>query len=311
MSAPRPPLPNLIVAGVTKAGTTSLFSFLTAHPDVCGSDKKSTQHFLPLRFGQPCSDLDDYRAHFADCAGHRVIVEATPGYFYGGHAVADEIRRSLPAVKILIALREPVSRLISFYRFQKAMLGIPLDMPFDDYVERCLDVDAERYLDPALADPADSPWLGVHGGCYDRYLPAWLQFAPDIRFVYFEEFVSDPGASLTGLAPWLGISAEPFTEMAFPRENTTVVPRLAGVHRLALAARRRLDGTLRRHPALTSRLRSAYQWGNRSAADGGDLVIRPDLHELFRASNQATAGLLLDAGVEHLPSWLSPSSVGG
>ena len=42
-------LPNLFLAGFPKAGTTSLFSWLAAHPEVCGARPKEPGHFLPLR----------------------------------------------------------------------------------------------------------------------------------------------------------------------------------------------------------------------------------------------------------------------
>ena len=49
MTEPR--LPNLVIAGVPKAGTTSLFNYLAQHPDICPSDVKETRYFEPLRYG--------------------------------------------------------------------------------------------------------------------------------------------------------------------------------------------------------------------------------------------------------------------
>ncbi len=44
-------VPNLVIVGVVKSGTTSLFNYLSQHPDICPSDVKETRYFDPLRFG--------------------------------------------------------------------------------------------------------------------------------------------------------------------------------------------------------------------------------------------------------------------
>lgn len=51
---------NLIIGGVHKAGTTSLFSYLMDHPKVCGSTKKEIHHYTPLRYDEKVGKLDEY-----------------------------------------------------------------------------------------------------------------------------------------------------------------------------------------------------------------------------------------------------------
>src|SRR5688572_22585305 len=89
-------LPNLVIAGVPKAGTTSLFSYLTQHPEVCGSDVKEPRYFNPLRLGSELGPIEDYAAHFGHCAGQRYAMEASPGYSYGGGPLARGLREALP-----------------------------------------------------------------------------------------------------------------------------------------------------------------------------------------------------------------------
>ena len=50
-------LPNLVIVGVGKAGTTSLFHYLRQHPDICGSDIKELRFLNPLRRGEPLAPL--------------------------------------------------------------------------------------------------------------------------------------------------------------------------------------------------------------------------------------------------------------
>ncbi len=61
-------LPNLIIAGVGKAGTTSLFWYLSQHPGICASDVKEIQYFTPLSEGDGVlPPLSEYARHFAAC----------------------------------------------------------------------------------------------------------------------------------------------------------------------------------------------------------------------------------------------------
>ena len=118
-------LPDLVIAGVNKAGTTSLYSYLTGHPAVCGSSIKETCYFLPIRYGREPEPLGTYREYFAACRAGQIAIEATPGYFYGGGALARALDAAVPGVRVVIVLREPVSRLVSFFRFQQSMLHLP------------------------------------------------------------------------------------------------------------------------------------------------------------------------------------------
>src|SRR5205809_803028 len=87
-------LANLVVIGVSKAGTTSLFESLGTHPDIGLSDHKELRYFTPLRYGQPLAPLASYSEHFRDCVEERYAVEATPGYFYGGRPLARTLRET-------------------------------------------------------------------------------------------------------------------------------------------------------------------------------------------------------------------------
>ena len=113
MSSNAEKLPNLIIAGVNKAGTTSLFSYLTQHPEIGGSSIKEACYFLPVRYGNKVAPISEYQALFKDSLLCPVIMEATPGYFYGGYSLANEINKTLPDTKVIILLRDPVTRLLS------------------------------------------------------------------------------------------------------------------------------------------------------------------------------------------------------
>ena len=89
---------DAIIAGVNKAGTTSLFVSLSTHPDVAPSSIKETRYFLPARYGEPLPPTAQWDAYFADAGDRPVHLEATPSYFYGGAAVAQAMRERLAPV---------------------------------------------------------------------------------------------------------------------------------------------------------------------------------------------------------------------
>ena len=78
---------DLVIAGVPKAATGSLFAYLAQHHDVCASDLKETgyfNHYNPQRHSGPVPPIEEYARHFAHSAGERYALEATPTYSYGG-----------------------------------------------------------------------------------------------------------------------------------------------------------------------------------------------------------------------------------
>lgn len=294
-------LPNVVIAGVNKAGTTSLFAALRRHPDVATSDIKETCFFLPVRYGEPLPPLREYSAHFPRPGAARVLLEATPGYFYGGRALADNLAAAVPGVRIIVVLREPVSRLVSFFRFQKAMLTLPADMDLATYVATCDRHDPDQLLHRRELNR----YFGVEGGHYYKHLPAWQDvFGDRLKIMFFDDLVADPGATMLELAAWLGISGEPWSGNALERENRTVAPRRRVVHRAAMAVNRALERPLRRHPEVKSKLRAAYgRLNTRPATDVADPAVRAALAERYAPGNQLLRGQLPIA--LRIPEWLA------
>ena len=103
-------LPNTIIAGAPRCGSTSLFEWLQAHPDVCGSTKKETYFLMDPGATVPPgprlhdSDLQAYSQFFPENAlALPVILEATPGYLYQRTAV-DVLGSDLTEAKLIFKL---------------------------------------------------------------------------------------------------------------------------------------------------------------------------------------------------------------
>ena len=92
-------LPNLLIVGVPKAGTTYLFSYLNLHHNVFGSIPKEPGYFHSLRWGEDLANIKEYEKAFSRYNNQEYAMEATPGYFYGGEKVASKMKDLLPDSK--------------------------------------------------------------------------------------------------------------------------------------------------------------------------------------------------------------------
>jgi hypothetical protein len=114
-------LPDFLIVGEAKCGTTSLYDDLARHPCVLEAAVKEV-HFFDLRFKR---GLDWYRAQFPfawrmreKADGHRRQTgEASPYYMFHPHAPV-RIKRALPNVKLIVMLRNPVERAYSQYQHE-------------------------------------------------------------------------------------------------------------------------------------------------------------------------------------------------
>jgi hypothetical protein len=126
MSQRRGRLPNFIIIGAAKAGTTSLYHYLKQHPQVFMSPIKEARYFSydgkdtrdivgePLKLHFPAKTLTAYMALFKDARDEIAVGEASPIYMESPTAAA-RIREVLPEVKLVAILRNSIERAISHY----------------------------------------------------------------------------------------------------------------------------------------------------------------------------------------------------
>ena len=114
-------LPDFLIIGAMKAGTSSLYAYLAEHPQVMGAPHKEVHFFDhqhargPYWYRRHFPTLEEVKARERQ-SGHPVrIGEATPYYLYHP-AAAVRIHALLPAAKLIVLLRDPVARAFSHYR---------------------------------------------------------------------------------------------------------------------------------------------------------------------------------------------------
>jgi hypothetical protein len=298
---------NAVIAGVNKAGTTSLFVSLSGHTDVAPASVKETRYFLPPRWGRSLEPVGVYEGYFDDAGDRKVRLEATPSYFYGGAAVADAVQDVCgDGARVIVVLREPVSRFWSFFNYQKARLRIPEDMTGETYLAR-----ADAMTDADFRDPANEAWFAFRGGCYSEWLPAWHErFGERLLVVWFEELMAEPAHVLGAVAAFLGIDPAGYASLELASENRTTAYRRAGLQRIALRANDRLERFLRRHYGLKERMRSLYYRVNGSSRrDRMPETLRSELVARYAEPNGRLRDLLA-AERRPAPAWLTAQDAG-
>jgi Sulfotransferase domain. len=292
---------DAIIAGVNKAGTTSLYVSLAEHPDVAASAIKETRYFLPARYGQALKPVSVWHGYFA-AADRPVRLEATPSYFYGGADVAHAIRSTVPNPKIVLVLREPVSRALSFFEYQKVRLRLPQDLAIEDYLAH-----ADALTDRDFDDPNNEKYMAIRGGRYADWLPQWWDVlgADAVKVVYFEDLTASGDAVLRDVAEFLGLDPELLGSTGLRSENRTTSFKYARLQSLALRFNDGFERLLRKAPSVKRRLRSMYLAVNGRAT--AKLVvsdaIAEDLQTRFDEPNRRLAALLDGAGIAR-PPWL-------
>ena len=306
---PHSALPNLVIAGVVKGGTTSVFTYLSRHPRVSVSSVKEGLYFLKYRYGAPVRPWEDYVALFREWRGERYLLEATPGYFDGGLAVAAGIRNELgPETKVILILRNPTDRLFSFYKYKKSELELSGDITVEEYISLC------RSMPLAQKERRENDvYWGLDGGLYARYLPGWIEiFGSSLKVMFFESLQEDRRGFMSEICDWLGLDDSFYADLAMDIENQSLNYRSPGLQNVALTLNRRFETFFRRWPRLKSGLRRIYTMVNGREFEAAlPPQSRLELEAFYDESNRDTGRLLSEAGYRDLPEWLGAGKNGG
>ena len=211
--------PNLVVAGAPKCGTSSLYFWLAAHPEVAASREKETFFWAPEvnRFNTRCNHIqhgpDAYASLFAHTAGAKVRFEATAPYIYYSEAWTG-LSRLPEKPLVLFVLREPAARTQSQYLFE---------------------LHRTKRISATFADYLKGAHILNHGH-YMRYLAEWeANLGRDHLIIWqFEKVTRDPRSAMKSLATQLGIDPDFYNDFDFAVRNETVAIRSRRLHRLGL-----------------------------------------------------------------------------
>jgi hypothetical protein len=243
-------LPDFLVIGAARAGTTSLHNYLRQHPELFVCSRKELNFFSAddpwpsRRKSLPVRTLAEYAGHFQDAASHQIVGEVSPRYLVS-EAAPDRIRAVLPRAKLIATLREPVARAVSHYAMDRR------DGLETRTFEEAIRADLEAFVRSGCCG------ILLRGGLYasqlERYFARFDRSRIQIHL--FEDLEADSAALLRRVFGFLEVDDRFVPPDAGVRYNAAGVPtrRLADAllrkRRITSAIRRRLPRALRR-PAL-------------------------------------------------------------
>jgi hypothetical protein len=248
LTARRRPLPDFLVIGAQKAGTTALYAYLRWHPGITGPSWKEVSFFDRHWWRGEAW----YRGQFPLRAGERLVGEASPSYLF--HPLAPGRARSLvPDAKLVALLRDPVDRAYSQYQHEVALGREPLS--FEDALaaeDDRLAGEVERLTeDPRAFSRAWWDHTYAARGRYAEQLERWLAVFPrdQLLVVPTEELGERPAETYASILAFLG--AEPYELSDYPRVFDRDYEPMRPETRAALAAsfaepNRRLEALLGR-----------------------------------------------------------------
>ncbi len=186
-------LPDFVVAGVPRAGTTTLAAHLRGLDDVVLPAVKEP-HFFSLHRSR---GLDWYASLYRDARADQVCGDITPAYLVHPGAVAD-LARTLPDARVVVVLRNPVDRAYSHFWLNQ-WKGIERH----DF-EGALAAEPKRLT----GDPRRVPYAYVRSGHYARWLRELYDHVPaeQVHVVIFDDMVARPGEVVAGVCRHIGAS---------------------------------------------------------------------------------------------------------
>lgn len=212
-------MPNFLIIGANKAGTTSLYRYLEQHPDVYMSPVKEPAYFAPImrmRAGDSPrlpQTLEEYTALFDGVEGETAIGEASTAYLPNDHA-ADLIREAIPHVRLVAILRNPLDRAFSAYGMHVAWGDE--DLSFGDAIAAELENAS-----------AGLTWKRryVQFGFYGRHLSRYLRLfdREQIRIYLYDDLRRDPEPLVRDLFGFVGVVSS-FSPETAERHNVTRHP---------------------------------------------------------------------------------------
>jgi hypothetical protein len=194
--------PDFIIIGTQRGGTTSLYRYLVAHPDVVAPLTKEIHYFSTFYHRGP----GWYRGHFSERATHQRTFEASP-YYLAQPAVPQRVAADLPETRFVALLRDPVERAYSHYRHNVA-LGLER-LSFADAIE------AERDRLAAAAPARSRAWTEDVGrrysyvtrGLYAEQLRRWYAHVDPERILVLrsEDLYEQPAATYARVVDFVGL----------------------------------------------------------------------------------------------------------
>lgn len=195
----------VIIVGVQKGGTTSLFEYLKDHPSIVPSVEKEVHYFdNNYELGK-----EWYNKQFPIQSQCRYLLEASPYYIFHPHALS-RIKQDLKNVKIITLLRNPIDRAFSHYQMEYRR-GADTSSTFEIAIEneqRHLTKERVRMKkDPLYKSTFHQTNSYLERGHYDEQIKQLLSYfdKTQLLFLKSESLFSDPSSTMLSVFNFLNL----------------------------------------------------------------------------------------------------------
>ncbi len=222
-------LPNFLIFGVQKAGTTSIYSYLQQHPQVFVSPRKETDFFCrdlskPVPADEPRQTrggrkriltIEDYESLFAQVGDEVAIGEASPNYLFAHERSVSGIQKYVPDAKLIAILRNPVER------------------AYSDYLMHVRQVVGNRKpLAKQVKESAESSHTLLKGRYYEGIKHFLEAFDPEqVKIFLYDELRQDSAGLMRQIYEFIGVDPS-FEVDTGRRQQTAQVPKNQSIHHL-------------------------------------------------------------------------------
>lgn len=212
----------LIIGGMPKAGTTSVFNWLAAHPTFAPSKIKETRFFLDARYPLPSGDRFDgknltaYARFFPPADEQQILLESSPDYLYCQTPL--KLAKLMPNARIVFFVRDPVERVVSWYKFGAQLGYFDGSLSFADFVN--------AQAGQPVHDTTPIYMRALDQNRLNKYLPAFQHAFGDRCLVLdFKDIKDNPRGTASRLCAFAGVAPDFFDEFTFEAKNVST-----GVH---------------------------------------------------------------------------------
>lgn len=228
--------PALIIGGQPKAGTTSLFQWLSKHPDVEPSRAKEVRFFLDQNYPLPSGPRYDganealYQKFFEDVSSTRTLLDSSPDYLYSSNAL--RIREALPNARLVFIVRDPVERAVSWYKFAAEIGRLEKGMTFETFVD--------YQLSNSVTEETPIHLRALEQNRINKYLYPFLDvFKDDCLVLDFADLVTDARSTVKRVCEFSGLDPSFFDSFVFLPQNVSTGRRTTRRSRLYFRMRAR------------------------------------------------------------------------
>lgn len=218
-------LPNFLIVGAPKCGTTALYKYLSAHPNVFMPEVKEPYYYIKPKegIGHGPKDLSfrgfidteaEYHALFDPVTdAHQAIGEASAGYLHFHELAIPQIKRELGDVEIIILIRDPVARAFSSHIHH--VRGEREDASF----QTAWDLQDKR--------KRDGIWFGFQlrdVGLYAKSIEAYQKAFTNVKVILNDDLQRDTAAVVKSTFAFIGVDGT-FALQRAERHNENLLPR--------------------------------------------------------------------------------------